>query len=558
MSEKFTVTVKTAKIDKTFEIEEGTTFEQVSKEFKDYYRGTITIAKSGNRLYELASEVPENMVIEFLDTTNYEGSVVYARGASFLLVKSVKDILGVDTDIVIENSLNGNLYCEIHKDNVSITDELLRNILTKMQDYSKQNITINKIEMSTEKAIKLSNQLGMKDKARLLKYRRTSRVNSYQIDDFYDYFYGYMVPSTGYIDKYDLKKYESGFLLVLPSRKKVGEFNDTEGFEKLSAVFMEQLRWCELMGVKNVADLNDTIAKGHFAELVRINEALHEKKIAHIADEIAARKDKVKLVLIAGPSSSGKTSFAQRLCIQLRVNGIKPHAIGMDDYFLDRDKTPLDEDGRPDYENINALDLEKFNKDISDLINGREALIPSFDFVLGKRRAGGTLMRLDEGDIIVCEGIHGLNDELTKMIPDENKFRISISAMTQLNLDSHNRISTSDSRLIRRIARDFRSRGKDAAGTIETWPDVRRGEVRNIFPFQKNADVIFNSATIYELSVLKVYVEPLLLQIDRSMPQYIIAHRLVKFLNYFTCASPEAIPSNSLIKEFVGGSIFDI
>ncbi|MCI1931013.1 MAG: nucleoside kinase [Clostridia bacterium] len=558
MSEKFTVTVKTEKRDKTIEIEKGTTFEQLSVNFRKEHKGIITIARSSNLLYELASEIPESMDIEFLDTTNYEGSVVYARGASFLLVKSIKDIFGMDTKIVIENSLNGNLYCEIHKDGVNVDDELLKNIVDKMHEYSKENITIEKPEISTEKAVKLSMQQGMEDKARLLKYMKISRVSAYKIGEFYDYYYGYMVPSTGYINNFDLKKYESGFLLLLPSRKNPEKFNEIKGFEKISAVFMEQLRWCELMGVKNVADLNDAIAHGHFAELVRINEALHEKKIARIADEIAARKDKVKLILIAGPSSSGKTSFAQRLCIQLRVNGLKPHTIGMDNYFLDRDKTPLDAEGHPDYENINALDLDKFNQDLSDLIDGKEALIPSFDFILGKRRVGGTPVKLDKGDVIVCEGIHGLNDELTKMIPNEKKYRIFISAMTQLNVDCHNRISTSDSRLIRRIARDFRSRGRDAAATIETWRDVRRGEERNIFPFQENANVIFNSATIYELSVLKVYVEPLLMQIDATMPQYIIAHRLIKFLDYFLCASPEAIPNNSLIKEFVGGSIFDV
>jgi len=558
MQEKIKVTVETPKRREEVEIAAGTTFESLSEKYKSDYKSTVTIAQSGYKLYELASEVVDGMEIKFIDITSYEGSVVYARGASLLLVKSVKDIFGIDTDIVIENTLNSNLYCEIHKKDLNITDEILAGISAKMHEYSDRNLPIKKTEMSTDKAIELSKKFGMNDKARLLKYRKTSIVNAYCLDGFYDYFYGYMVPSTGYITQYGFQRHESGFLLLLPSRKNLGSFNEVKGFEKISAVFMEQLRWCQLMGVKNAADLNDTIAQGHFAELVRINEALHEKKIAQIADEIAKRKDKVRLILIAGPSSSGKTSFAQRLCIQLRVNGIIPHAISMDNYFLDRDKTPLDFEGRPDYENLNALDLEKFNSDICGLIAGREVTIPSFDFVVGKRRASGTQMRLENGDVIVCEGIHGLNDELTKMVPNENKYRIFISAMTQLNLDSHNHISTADSRLIRRIARDFRTRGKDAASTIETWPDVRHGEEKNIFPYQENADIIFNSATIYELSALKMFVEPQLLQIDKTMPQYIIAHRLSKFLNYFLCASPETIPNNSLIKEFVGGSIFDI
>ena len=321
---------------------------------------------------------------------------------------------------------------------------------------------------------------------------------------------------------------------------------------------MEQLRWCNLMGVKCIADLNDVIADGKFADLVRINEALHEKKIAQIADKITEKADKVKIVLIAGPSSSGKTSFAQRLCVQLSVNGIKPHAIGMDDYFINRDQTPLGDDGRPDFENLNALDLVKFNDDLNKLISGEEALIPSYDFITGKRRAGGRKMRLHKGEIIVVEGIHGLNDELTKNIADENKFKIFVSPMTQLNVDAHKCISTSDSRLIRRIVRDYQFRGNSAAATIESWHKVRQGEEKNIFPYQENADIIFNSATVYELSVLKAFIVPLLYKIDKTMPEYITANRLIKFMEYFLCAGTDAIPNNSLIKEFVGGSVFNV
>ena len=312
------------------------------------------------------------------------------------------------------------------------------------------------------------------------------------------------------------------------------------------------------MRASSVADINDCISGGIFDDLVRINEALHEKKVAQIADEIASKKGKIKLVLIAGPSSSGKTTFAQRLCVQLRVNGIMPHAIGMDDYFVDREHTPVDADGKPDFENINALDLDLFNKHMNALIKGEEVEIPSYNFISGKKEFKGRKIQLKEGDIIVCEGIHGLNDELTRSVPAENKFKIFISAMTQLNLDGHNRVSTSDSRLIRRIVRDSHSRGNTAEKTIETWPSVRRGEEKNIFPFQENADVIFNSATIYELCVLKTFVVPQLYAIPKGSPAYVTADRLLKMFDYILGADAKCVPKNSIIREFIGGSAFKV
>ncbi|MDD3570869.1 MAG: nucleoside kinase, partial [Lachnospiraceae bacterium] len=431
-------------------------------------------------------------------------------------------------------------------------------IKTRMKEIVSDNVPIEKVTMSRDEAIETALRFGMDDKARLFRYRRASYVNMYNMDGFYDYFYGYMVPSTGYLDKFGIVAYEKGFLIQFPNIKNLDELEDYHRFEKISSVFMEQLDWCTLMQVKNVADLNDLIANGGFGELVLINEALHEKKIAQIADAITEKKDKVKLVLIAGPSSSGKTTFAQRLCVQLRVNGIIPHAIGLDDYFIEREKTPLDEDGKPDFENINALDLDLFNKDLNALVNGERVQIPSYNFVLGKREYKGRFLQLQKDEIIVVEGIHGLNDELTETIHDENKFRIFISAMTQLNLDDHNRISTSDSRLIRRIVRDHQFRGNDAAKTIETWASVKRGEENNIFPYQENADVMFNSATIYELSVLKAYIEPLLFKIDKSVPEYVTAKRIIKFLDYFLPVNSGGIPNNSIIKEFVGGSVFKV
>lgn len=540
------------------EIKSGTYFYEIAQKYRDNYKTDIMLAKSGNVLYELGNKITKSMDINFIDLTNQDGVRVYSRSLSFIMVKAIKELYGIDTKIYIEHSINGNLYTEVYQKGLTVDEKFLSDVKRKMQEIVKANHPIERLIVSADEAIELASKYGMEDKSRLLAYRRISCVSVYKLDDFYDYYYGYMLPFTGYLKIFDLSLYEKGFLLRMPSTKCLYAPETYDNFEKISKVFMEQLDWCNLMEVKCIADLNDVIAKGSFDELVRVNEALHEKKIANIADEITARSDKVKIVLIAGPSSSGKTSFAQRLCVQLRVNGIKPQAIGMDDYFVNRDKTPLGPDGKPDYEGLSALDLKKFNKDLNDLINGKEAIIPSYDFITGKRRITGRKLKLHKGEIVVIEGIHGLNTELTKAIPEEAKFRIFVSPMTQLNVDAHNCISTSDSRLIRRIVRDYQFRGNSAAETISVWPDVRRGEEKNIFPYQENADVVFNSATIYELCVLKAFILPRLYKIDKTMPEYIVANRLIKFLDYFLCAGTDAIPDNSLIKEFVGGSVFNV
>ncbi len=540
------------------EIKSGTYFYEIAQKYRDNYKTDIMLAKSGNVLYELGNKITKSMDINFIDLTNQDGVRVYSRSLSFIMVKAIKELYGIDTKIYIEHSINGNLYTEVYQKGLTVDEKFLSEVKSKMQEIVNANHPIERLIVSADEAIELASKYGMEDKSRLLAYRRISCVSVYKLDDFYDYYYGYMLPFTGYLKIFDLSLYEKGFLLRMPSTKCLYAPETYDNFEKISKVFMEQLDWCNLMEVKCIADLNDVIAKGGFDELVRVNEALHEKKIANIADEITARSDKVKIVLIAGPSSSGKTSFAQRLCVQLRVNGIKPQAIGMDDYFVNRDKTPLGPDGKPDYEGLSALDLKKFNKDLNDLINGKEAIIPSYDFITGKRRITGRKLKLHKGEIVVIEGIHGLNTELTKAIPEEAKFRIFVSPMTQLNVDAHNCISTSDSRLIRRIVRDYQFRGNSAAETISVWPDVRRGEEKNIFPYQENADVVFNSATIYELCVLKAFILPRLYKIDKTMPEYIVANRLIKFLDYFLCAGTDAIPDNSLIKEFVGGSVFNV
>lgn len=543
---------------KEMQIKEGTTFGDLSKEFQGEFPSAILLAKQGNSIKELDYEIKDAGDITFLDVTSEEGMRVYHRGVSFLLVKAARDILGENAHVVIEHSLRGNLYCEIREPEVEMTAELLKQLEDKMQEYVAADLPIGKKIFRKDRAMEIVKKQGMQDKAELFRFRRASSVNLYELDGFYDYFYGYMPPTTGVLKVFGLAAHEKGFLLRFPDPENPAELLPLQVPEKISNVFMEQMRWCQLMGVSNVADLNNTIVKGKYGDLVRINEALHEKKIAEIADQIYQRLDKVRVVLIAGPSSSGKTSFANRLSIQLKALGVKPHKVSLDDYFLNRDDTPVDENGKKNFEVIEALDLPLLNSDLKKIIAGERVELPYYNFMTGKREYNGEFVQLGEGEVLVMEGIHGLNDRLTAEIPAEYKFKIFISAITQLNIDDHNRISTSDSRLIRRMVRDNQFRGRDARLTIATWNDVTQGEEDNIFPFQENADAVFNSATLYELSVLKQYAEPQLFAIDSSMPEYVTAKRLIKLLGYFLANPGLDIPNNSLIKEFVGGSVFKV
>ena len=540
------------------QIREGMTFGELAKEFQGEFSSAILLAKQGNMLKELNYEIKEDDDITFLDLTSKDGMRVYHRGVSFLLVKTVRDILGEEARLVVEHSLRGNLYCEIRNVKVEITAEWLKVLQDKMMEYVTADLPIRKKIFRKDKAIEIAKKQGMQDKVELFRFRSASSVNMYELEGFYDYFYGYMPSSTGTLPLFGLVPHEKGFLLRFPDPENPGELLPLQIPGKISRVFMEQMRWSNLMGVTNVADLNNAIVKGEFGELVRINEALHEKKIAEIADQIYQRMDKVRVVLIAGPSSSGKTSFANRLGIQLKALGVKPHKVSLDDYFLNRDDTPLDENGKRNFEVIEALDLPLLNSDLKKIIAGEKVELPFYNFLTGKREYNGDFVQLGEGEVLVMEGIHGLNGRLTEEIPAENKFKIFISAITQLNVDDHNRISTSDSRMIRRMVRDYQFRGRDARKTIETWQEVTQGEEDNIFPFQENADAVFNSATLYELSVLKQYAEPQLFAIDPSMPEYITAKRLIKFLGYFLSIPGQEIPNNSLIKEFVGGSCFKV
>ena len=543
---------------KMVEIAEGATFADVAKHFSGTVNGPIMLARQKNKLRELHQKIRTCDDVTFYGIENDEAMRVYRRGVLILMTKAVYELWGSESLVVVEHSLQKNLYCEIRKPEMEITEEVLAKIEGKMREYVAADLPICKRTMRKEDAREIARRQGMPDKDELFRYRRASNVNLYELDGFYDYFYGYMPASTGDLKVFSLMAYENGFLIRFPDPKQPEVLREFSNPKKISSVFLEQMHWCQLMGVKNVAELNHTLTQGKFGDLIRINEALHEKKIAEIADMIHQRLDKVRVVLIAGPSSSGKTSFANRLCIQLQVLGIQPHKISLDDYFVERDKTPVDENGKRNYEHIQALDLPLLNDDLKKMIAGELVDLPTYNFVTGKREYNGNRIQAKKGEILVLEGIHGLNDMLTSEIPAEQKFKIFISAMTQLNVDDHNRISTSDSRLIRRIVRDYQFRGRDAAETIRTWNDVTDGEAENIFPYQENADAIFNSATIYELSVLKQYAEPQLFAIGEDQPEYITAKRLIKFLGYFLAAPGTEIPNNSLIKEFVGGSCFKV
>ena len=397
----------------------------------------------------------------------------------------------------------------------------------------------------------------MKDKKKLFEYRRVSKVNIYNLDGFEDYYYGYMPPSTGILKYFRLEKYDKGFLICLPNRKHPETLAPVKETPKLFATLQEASEWGRMMNVDTVGALNDVISHGGITDLILVQEALQEKKVAEIAEQIASDRSK-KFVMIAGPSSSGKTSFSHRLAIQLRTHGLKPHTIALDNYFKDRKDTPLDEDGNYNFECLEAIDTKQFNEDMTALLDGKRVELPEFNFLLGKREYNGDFRQLGPEDILGIEGIHGLNEKMSYSLPKESKFKIYISALTQLNIDEHNRIPTTDGRLIRRIVRDARTRGTSAKDTIARWPSVRRGEEQNIFPFQEEADVMFNSALVYELACLKVYAEPLLFGIDKSEPEYQEAKRLLKFLDYFVPVPCEGVPFNSLLREFIGGSCFNV
>lgn len=482
------------------------------------------------------------------------GERTYMRSVTFLLIKAVDDVFP-GARVTIEHALDKGLYGEIHYTR-DINSEDIELIKIRMKEIVEKDIPIEKIKIKKEEAIRIFQSYGMSDKLRLLKYLEIPYINLYKCGHLYDYFYGTMVPSMGYISLFDVKFYEAGFILLYPHSKNYRNIPEFKDLPKLAKVFKETETWAKILDVGDVGSLNDKVTTGEIDNLILVAEGLHEKKIANIADKIYENKDNLKVVLIAGPSSSGKTTFSKRLSIQLSVLGLKPYAISLDDYFVQREHTPRDENGNYDFECIGALDVELFNEHLSQLLEGKEIEFPRFNFITGLRENSGQKLKIDDKTILVIEGIHGLNEKLSSSIPKENKYKIYISALTQLNIDDHNRIPTTDVRLIRRIVRDNTYRGRSAETTILGWRSVRDGEEKNIFPYQEEADTMFNSTLVYEMSVLKRSVQPLLLKIEKGDPAYIEAKRLILFLEYFKETGENMVPKNSIIREFIGGSCF--
>ncbi|MDD6201750.1 MAG: nucleoside kinase [Lachnospiraceae bacterium] len=536
----------------------GMTFERIADEYQKEYDDTIALVIENGKIRELSKCVGKDAELSFITLSDNIGHKTYERSATMLLVKAVSDVVGsiVAGKIKVEFAIGDGYFCSVQGD-FKATDELIAKVSARMRELVEMDLPIKKEPYPINEAIALFEKQGMYDKVKLFRYRRSSSVNVYCIDGYYDYYYGYMLPSTGYIRYFELMSYENGILLLLPNQNTPKQLSVFEPREKLFHALYDSTEWGYEMGIGTVGDLNDQICAGHLSDIILVQEALQERKIAEIANEIVNREG-IKFVMIAGPSSSGKTSFSHRLSIQLQTHGLKPHPIAVDDYFVEREKTPKDENGDYDFECLEAIDITQFNQDMCDLLAGKEVEIPSFNFKTGHREYNGNFQKLGEDDILVIEGIHGLNDKMSYALPSESKYKIYISALTSINVDGHNRIPTTDGRLLRRMVRDARTRGASAKRTLQMWASVRKGEEKNIFPYQESADVMFNSILIYELAVLKTYAEPLLYGIKKGEPEYYEAQRLLKFLGYFLGIPNDSIPNNSLAKEFVGGSCFNV
>ena len=536
---------------------EDVTWQVVAEEYQKEYADEILLVQVNGKLQELQEKIREGEV-QFITARQKPGISAYKRSATLLMLKAFYAVSGPENveKVIVDFSIGKGFFVEA-RGNFTLNQELLEQVKAKMQEYVDQEIPILKRSISTDDAIERFHRHRMYDKERLFRYRRVSRVNVYSIDGFEDYFYGYMVPNTKYIRYFDLKLYEYGFVLMLPSMLAPTVLPQFAPLPKLFHTLADSSLWGQRLDLETVGALNDKIAEGDMSHLILIQEALQEKRIAEIAAQIAERKT-AKIVMIAGPSSSGKTTFSHRLSVQLEAIGLKPHPIAVDNYFVNRIDSPRDENGNYNYEILECLDVEQFNQDMQALLRGEQVELPYYNFKKGEREYKGDFLKLGKEDILVIEGIHCLNDRLSYSLPRESKFKIYISALTQLNIDEHNRIPTTDGRLLRRMIRDARTRGTSARDTIRMWPSVRKGEEENIFPYQEEADAMFNSALIYELAVLKQYVEPLLFGIPKNCPEYTEAKRLLKFLDYFIGVSSEDIPKNSILREFIGGSCLDV
>ena len=540
------------------EYAEGTSFETIAREHASEYKHPIAIAVFNDKLRELGKCPDKDGKLSFFDLSSGVGHRAYKRTAVLMFIKACNDVIGDSNieKIKLEFSINTGYYLS-YKGKVSITDDIIKKIQDRMQEMVDNDTPIVKTSRPIEEAAEIFRMQNMTDKLKLLKYRRSSVINLYDLEGYIDYYYGYMLPSCGYVKKFEVLAYKDGFILNLPKKKTPEELDEFVSLEKVYNTMMLATEWGDMLGIDTVGDLNECICAGDMDDMVLVQEALQERRIGEIAKDIASR-DGVKFIMIAGPSSSGKTSFSHRLSVQLRTLGLKPHPIAVDDYFVNREDTPIDEDGNYNFECLEAIDVKLFNEDMTRLLAGERVEIPTFNFKVGAREYKGNFKQLGEDDVLVIEGIHALNDKMSESLPVESKYKIYISALTTLNIDEHNCIPTTDARLIRRMVRDFRTRGASAKRTISMWPSVRRGEEENIFPYQETADAMFNSAQIYELAALKSIAEPILHSVTPEDPEYYEAKRLLKLLEYFLCMDTTNLPKNSIVREFVGGSCFNV
>ena len=535
-------------------VERGITIEEIYKGIKDELSYTVLAARVNNKIERLEHRLYNDCRVELLDMRTQEANLIYQNSLCLIYLKAIEDVLG-KVDVDIENAINKGLYTEI-KSSVPVTAKDIKKIENRMKQLVKADIPFVREKLTKEEAEAVFVETGCPEKAELLcENQHLRKIPFYSLDGCRDFFYGLMVPSTGYIEHFQLMKYRRGVLLRFPHPSNPNVIPEYVDEKMLYKTFGEQSRWGKLMGINYVSDLNRKIEEGKFKELIQLSEALHERRIVEIADMITRQKKRI--ILIAGPSSSGKTTFAQRLCIQLRVNGLQPLYMGTDDYFVERENTPLDEFGEKNYEDLDAVDIHLFNQNINDLLEGKTVDMPTFNFITGHKEFGKRFTSIKSSQPIVIEGIHALNEELTRELPAEQKFKIYISPLTQLNIDSHNRVVTTDHRMLRRMVRDYKYRGHSAQSTIASWPKVRAGEDKNIFPYSNEADVLFNSVHLYEICVLKKYAKPLLEAITPEEPEYSDAVRMLNFLRFFkTVDDDSAIVNNSILREFIGGSVF--
>lgn len=555
------VTIKMGKTDEAVErnYAVGTTYEEIADEFQEKYKGLIALVIADGKIRELTKKLERDCTISFLTLQDDIGHKTYERTATMMLIKAVYDVLEKDQHVEkvkVEFAIGQGFFCNL-KGDFKIKQEFVDRINRRMTEMVEEKIPIEKRSLPLDEAVELFEKQGMKDKVKLFRYRRSSTVNVYSLGGFYDYYYGYMLPDTGYMKYFNVIAYEDGLMLILPYTKQPDKIEFFEPRENLFHTLRESAIWNQYNGIDTVGDLNEWVCHGNLAELILVQEAEQERKIGEIAKDIVNRGG-VKFVMIAGPSSSGKTTFSHRLSIQLRTLGMVPHPIALDNYFVNRENTPLDENGNYNFECLEAIDVELFNQNMCELLAGKTVEMPEFNFLTGQREYHGNFLKLGAEDILVIEGIHGLNDKMSYALPNDSKYKIYISALTSLNIDAHNRIPTTDGRLLRRIVRDARTRGASAKKTIAMWPSVRKGEEENIFPYQESADAMFNSVLIYELAVLKQYAEPLLFCIGKEDPEYFEAKRLLKFLEYFLGIDSTNLPQNSICREFIGGSCFNV